>query len=81
VSIDGRLRRVSILPRWDSVLRGRLTTIPDANGVKEPGNASDRFYWPPGHNVKVDSDAEIFMFSPKHEHSHVIRPMAEIMNN
>ena len=38
-------------------------------------NANDLFYWPPGHNVKVDEDAEIVMFSPQHEHSHVINHM------
>jgi len=29
----------------------------------------------PGHNVKVDADAEIIMFSPEHEHSAVIDHM------
>jgi hypothetical protein len=38
-------------------------------------NTNDLFYWPPGHNVKVDADAEIIMFSPQHEHSHVIDHM------
>lgn len=33
--------------------------------------------WPPGHNVKVDADAEIVMFSPQHEHSRVINHMIE----
>jgi hypothetical protein len=31
--------------------------------------------FPPGHNVKIDEDAEIIMFSPQHEHSHVIDHM------
>lgn len=39
--------------------------------------ANDLFYWPPGHNVKVDADAEIIMFSPQHEHSAVIDHMIE----
>ena len=34
-------------------------------------------HWPPGHNVKVDADAEIVMFSPQHEHSLVIDHMIE----
>ena len=33
---------------------------------------NDLVYWPPGHNVKVDADAEIVMVSPRHRHSHVI---------
>ena len=63
-------------PHWGYVLRGQITTT-DRKGVRETVNASDLFYWPPGHNVKVDADAEIVMFSPQHEHSHVINHMIE----
>ena len=63
-------------PHWGFVLRGRLTTT-DAKGVRETVNANDLFYWPPGHNVKVDADAEIVMFSPQREHSQVINHMIE----
>ncbi|MCC6608397.1 MAG: cupin domain-containing protein [Burkholderiales bacterium] len=61
-------------PHWGFVLRGQLTTT-DALGVEETVNANDLFYWPPGHNVRVDADAEIVMFSPQNEHSHVIDHM------
>ncbi|MDP4593401.1 MAG: hypothetical protein NWT00_02400 [Beijerinckiaceae bacterium] len=64
-------------PHWGYVLEGQLTTT-DAAGVQETVNASDLFYWPPGHNVKVDADAEIIMFSPQHEHSHVIDHMIKM---
>ncbi len=63
-------------PHWGYVLRGRLTTT-DAHGASETVNANDLFYWPPGHNVKVDADAEIIMFSPEHEHTVVIDHMIE----
>ena len=63
-------------PHWGFVLRGQLTTT-DAIGVQETVKENDLFYWPPGHNVKVDADAEIVMFSPQHEHSHVINHMIE----
>jgi len=63
-------------PHWGFVLRGQLTTT-DEHGEKETVNANDLFYWPPGHNVKVDADAEIVMFSPQHEHSIVINHMIE----
>jgi len=63
-------------PHWGYVLRGQITTT-DANGGRETVNANDLFYWPPGHNVKVDTDAEIIMFSPQQEHSHVITHMIE----
>jgi hypothetical protein len=45
--------------------------------AQETVNANDLFYWPPGHNVKVDADAEIVMFGPQHEHSIVINHMIE----
>lgn len=61
-------------PHWGYVLSGRITTT-DAKGETETVRAKDLFYWPPGHNVKVDDDAEIIMFSPQHEHSHVIDHM------
>ncbi len=64
-------------PHWGFVLDGQITTT-DAGGTQETVNASDLFYWPPGHNVRVDSDAEIIMFSPQHEHSLVIDHMIEM---
>jgi len=63
-------------PHWGFVVRGRLTTT-DAKGGQETVTANDLFYWPPGHNVKVDLDAEIVMFSPQREHSQVIDHMIE----
>jgi hypothetical protein len=63
-------------PHWGFVLSGQITTT-DANGACEAVNANDLFYWPPGHNVRVDSDAEIVMFSPQREHTHVIEHMIE----
>ncbi|MGK7395541.1 MAG: cupin domain-containing protein [Candidatus Cyclobacteriaceae bacterium M3_2C_046] len=63
-------------PHWGYVLKGKLTTT-NAEGVQETVNENDMFYWPAGHNVKVDIDAEIIMFSPQHEHTHVINHMIE----
>ncbi|WP_321406165.1 hypothetical protein [Tolumonas auensis] len=63
-------------PHWGFVLSGQITTT-DADGIQETVNANDLFYWPPGHNVKVNADAEIIMFSPQHEHTHVINHMLE----
>jgi len=61
-------------PHWGFVLRGQLTTT-DAEGLRETVRANDPFYWPEGHNVLVDEDAEIVMFSPEREHSQVIEHM------
>ncbi|SEQ74250.1 Cupin domain-containing protein [Amphritea atlantica] len=63
-------------PHWGYVIQGELTTT-DASGQEETVSAGDLFYWPPGHNVKVTSDAEIVMFSPQSQHSHVISHMIE----
>ena len=66
-------------PHWGFVLKGALTTT-DAAGNQETVGANDLFYWPPGHNVRVDADAEIIMFSPQHEHSKVINHMLDKVN-
>ena len=63
-------------PHWGFVLKGRLTTT-DAAGRQETVEANDLFYFPPGHNVRVDADAEFVMFSPQDEHTHVINHMIE----
>jgi hypothetical protein len=63
-------------PHWGFVLKGQVTTTDDA-GRQETVKANDLFHWPPGHNVKVDVDAELVMFSPQHEHTHVINHLIE----
>lgn len=63
-------------PHWGYLLSGQLTTT-DAEGIEESVNAQELFYWPSGHNVKVNKDAEIVMFSPQQEHTHVINHMIE----
>lgn len=61
-------------PHWGYVLNGKITTT-DADGKRETVSAKDLFYWPPGHNVMVEEDADIIMFSPQVEHLHVIDHM------
>ena len=73
VGLDGDLCQC---PHWGFVLRGDITTT-DAKGGQETVTTNDLFYWPPGHNVKVNADAEIVMFSPQREHSRVIDHMIE----
>jgi hypothetical protein len=63
-------------PHWGFVLRGQITTT-NAKGERETVKADDLFYWPPGHNVHIDSDAEIIMFSPQREHTQVINHMIQ----
>lgn len=75
--LDGNLCQC---PHWGFVLQGQITTT-DANGARETVHANDLFYWPPGHNVRVDADAEVIMFSPQNEHSHVIEHMIEMVKD
>jgi hypothetical protein len=63
-------------PHWGYLISGQLTTT-DAEGIEESVNANELFYWPSGHNVKVSEDAELVMFSPQQEHTHVINHMIE----
>jgi hypothetical protein len=63
-------------PHWGFVLKGVITTT-DTAGTQETVKANDLFYWPAGHNVRVIEDAEIIMFSPQKEHTHVIDHMRE----
>lgn len=65
-------------PHWGFVLRGKLTTT-DGEGEQETVEANDLFYWPAGHNVRVDEDAEIVMFSPQREHTVVIDHMIRMV--
>lgn len=67
-------------PHWGFVLQGQITTT-DASGQQETVRKDDLFYWPPGHNVRVDADAQIIMFSPEHEHSVVIDHMIAMTSN
>lgn len=66
-------------PHWGYVLSGQLVAT-DAEGNEEVVSANDLYYWPSGHNVKVNEDAEIIMFSPQKEHTHVINHMIEMVS-
>lgn len=77
VGLDGN---VCDCPHWGFVLQGRITTT-NAAGVEETVETDDLFYWPPGHNVRVEENAELIMFSPQHEHTHVIDHMIAKTSN
>jgi hypothetical protein len=61
-------------PHWGYVIQGEVT-VTYADDTKEVVNGGDLFYWPPGHSVKVEKDAEVILFSPQHEHGMVIDHM------
>ena len=58
-------------PHWGYLLEGAIT-VTYADKTEESVNGGDLFYWPPGHTIRADADAEIILFSPQHEHTQVI---------
>ncbi len=63
-------------PHWGYVIEGKLS-VTFSDGHLETAEASEIFYWPPGHTVKADDDTDMVLFSPQHEHSHVINHILE----
>ena len=58
-------------PHWGYMLSGEVV-VTYRDGTTERCVESDLYYWPPGHTVRVDQDAELIMFSPQDEHSVVL---------
>lgn len=61
-------------PHWGYLLEGRVV-VTYGDGSDETVSAGDLFYWPPGHSVRVEDDAEVILFSPTHEHTVVLDHM------
>jgi hypothetical protein len=61
-------------PHWGYLAEGALTVTYN-DGSKDEVKGGDLFYWPPGHTVCVEKDAEVIMFSPQHEHLQVLNHM------
>ena len=72
--LEGLQGNVCDAPHWGYVIQGKLTTT-YADGSTEVSSTHDLFYWPPGHTVRVEEEAEIILFSPQHEHTHVMDHM------
>ena len=58
-------------PHWGYLIQGSVT-VTYKDGSEEKVGSDDLFYWPPGHSVSVQEDAEIILFSPQHEHTEVM---------
>lgn len=62
-------------PHWGYVISGDVV-VSYIDGTTDRCVGGDVFYWPPGHSVRVEEDAEIILFSPQHEHLEVMDHMA-----
>lgn len=66
-------------PHWGYMIEGELV-VTYHDDESERVVAGDLFYWPPGHTVRSEKDAEFVMFSPQDEHTevmdHVIRKIS-----
>ncbi|CAB4888969.1 unannotated protein [freshwater metagenome] len=65
-------------PHWGYMISGAVV-ISYTNGREETCVGNDVFYWPPGHSVRVEHDAEVILFSPQVEHAEVIQHMIAAM--
>jgi hypothetical protein len=58
-------------PHWGYMISGKVI-VTYTDGKEETTSTGDLFYWPPGHTVKAEEDAEIILFSPQEEHCQVV---------
>lgn len=58
-------------PHWGYVIAGDLV-VSYTDGRTERCQTGDVFYWPAGHSVRVEADAELIIFSPEVEHTAVM---------
>ena len=65
-------------PHWGYMISGEVV-VTYTDGKADTCRDNDLFYWPPGHSVRVVRDAEIILFSPQHEHGHVMDHMLKVM--
>lgn len=65
-------------PHWGYVVSGRLV-VDYTDGSQDTCAGGDLFHWPSGHSVRVTDDAEVILFSPTLEHTHVLDHMLDKM--
>ncbi len=65
-------------PHWGYMLSGSVV-VGYGDGSEETCSDGEIFHWPPGHTVRVLEDAEVILFSPRDEHSHVLDHMVDKM--
>lgn len=65
-------------PHWGYVISGTVV-VAYTDGTSERCAGGDVFFWPAGHSVAVEHDAEVVLFSPVAEHTAVMDHMLEAM--
>jgi hypothetical protein len=65
-------------PHWGYIVSGELV-VTYTDGATDTCTTGDVFYWPPGHSVRVVSDAEVILFSPALAHAEVMDHMLSAM--
>lgn len=77
--LEGLADDVCHSAHWGYVIAGDVI-VTYTDGTDERCRTGDVFYWPAGHSVRVDEDAELILFSPQHEHGavmdHILDKMA-----
>lgn len=58
-------------PHWGFMVAGTVVVSYD-DGTEERCSIGDLFFWPAGHSVRVEADAQLVMFSPQDQHGHVL---------
>lgn len=61
-------------PHWGYMISGSVV-VTYADGTEEVCSEKDLFFWPAGHSVRVERDAEVILFSPQREHTAVMDHM------
>lgn len=59
---------------WGYVIEGDLV-VAYTDGSSDRCVTGDVFFWPAGHSVRVERDAEVILFSPQIEHTAVMEHM------
>lgn len=73
--LDGDACRTA---HWGYLIHGRVI-VSYEDGSPETCHAGEVFYWPAGHAVRVEEDAELVMFSPAAEHLAVMNHMLGVL--
>ena len=63
-------------PHWGYLMEGEIAVI-YKNGQQERISGGELFYWPPGHSVRVEKNAEVILFSPQIEHCKVVEHVSK----